>query len=145
MCVMKISTKGRYALKIMIDLAQHNDGEYISLKEIAARQDISIKYLETIISLLNKAGFVESLRGKSGGYRLTRSPKEYTAGSILKISEGSLAPVSCLSDETEKCEKAGECVSLPLWRNLDKVVDDYLESVTLKELIDMHDEQICCE
>ena len=131
---MKISTKGRYALKVMIDLAQHNDGEYISLKEIAVRQDISIKYLETIISLLNKAGFVESLRGKSGGY---------TAGSILKISEGSLAPVSCLSDEAGKCEKASECVSLPLWRNLDKVVDDYLESVTLKELLDMHDEPDC--
>ncbi len=139
---MKISTKGRYALKVMIDLAQHDDGEFIALKEIAARQDISIKYLETIISLLNKAGFVESLRGKSGGYRLTRSPDEYTAGSILKISEGSLAPVSCLYDDAEKCEKAGGCVSLPLWRKLDKVVDDYLESVTLKELIDMHDEQV---
>ena len=140
---MKISTKGRYALKVMINLAQHNDGEYISLKEIAVRQDISIKYLETIISLLNKAGFVESLRGKSGGYRVTRGPEEYTAGSILKISEGSLAPVSCLSDEAGKCEKASECVSLPLWRNLDKVVDDYLESVTLKELLDMHDEPDC--
>lgn len=133
---MKISTKGRYALKVMIDLAQHNDGTYISLKEIAERQDISIKYLEAIVGILNKAGFVSSQRGKSGGYRLSRGTDEYTAGSILKISEGSLAPVSCL-DGTAGCEKAEECVSLPLWRNLDRIVDDYLESVTLKDILEM--------
>ncbi len=133
---MRISTKGRYALKVMIDLAQHNDGTYISLKEIAARQDISIKYLEAIVGILNKAGFVGSQRGKSGGYRLLRDTGEYTAGSILKIAEGSLAPVSCL-DGASGCEKADECTSLPLWRNLDRVVDDYLESVTLKDILEM--------
>lgn len=133
---MKISTKGRYALKVMIDLAQHNDGTYISLKEIAKRQDISIKYLEAIVGILNRAGFVSSQRGKSGGYRLARGTDKYTVCSILKISEGSLAPVSCL-DTAEGCEKAGECVSLPLWKNLDRVVEDYLESVTLKDLLEM--------
>lgn len=133
---MRISTKGRYALKIMIDLAQHDDGEYVSLKEIAGRQDISIKYLEAIVGILNKSGFVSSQRGKSGGYRLAMAADKCTVGSILKISEGSLAPVSCLSDEGG-CDKAGECVSLPLWRNLDRIVDDYLESVTLKDLLEM--------
>ncbi len=137
---MKISTKGRYALKVMIDLAQHNDGTYISIKEIAERQEVSIKYLETIVSTLNKAGFVESQRGKSGGYRLARGPELFTVGAILKTSEGSLSPVSCLDGSESLCEKADECVSLPLWRNLDKVVDDYLESVTLKGLLDMHED-----
>lgn len=133
---MRISTKGRYALKVMIDLAQHDDGTYISIKEIAGRQGISIKYLEAIVGMLNKAEFVISQRGKSGGYRLSRKPDEYTAGSILKVSEGSLAPVSCL-DESGGCDKADECVSLPLWRNLDRIVDDYLESVTLKDVLEM--------
>ncbi|MBE5928518.1 MAG: RrF2 family transcriptional regulator [Lachnospiraceae bacterium] len=136
---MKISTKGRYALKVMIDLAQHNDGTYISIKEIAERQEVSTKYLEAIVGTLNRAGFVESQRGKSGGYRLAKSPELFTVGAILKISEGSLSPVSCLDSKDGLCEKAGECVSLPLWRNLDKVVDDYLESVTLKGLLEMRD------
>ena len=139
---MRVSTKGRYALRMMIEFGLNPD-QCTKISQVAARQSISDKYLEQIVSLLHKAGYVRSIRGAQGGYMLTRKPEEYTVGMILRAAEGSLAPVSCLSDEAGKCEKASECVSLPLWRNLDKVVDDYLESVTLKELLDMHDEPDC--
>lgn len=132
---MKISTKGRYALRVMIDLAEHNNGEFISLKDISIRQGISIKYLEAIIGILNKAGFVTSLRGKSGGYKLTKSPSEYTAGSILKLTEGNLAPVACLESEINQCSRSEYCVTLGFWKGLSNVIDQYVESVTLEDFL----------
>lgn len=132
---MKVSTKGRYALRVMIDLAQHKDEGFISLKEIATRQEISMKYLEMIVGILNRADFVLSLRGKSGGYKLSRAASQYTIGAILKLTEGSMAPVSCLECGANVCERADDCITLPLWKGLDKVIDDYLESITLEDLI----------
>lgn len=131
---MKISTKGRYALRVMLDLAQHRGDGYISLKDIADRQGVSMKYLESIAAMLNKAGLVDSLRGKSGGYRLNRADGAYTAGEILKLTEGSLAPVACL--ESGGCRRAEECLTLPLWKKLDDMIDSYLESVTLEDLLE---------
>jgi Rrf2 family protein len=133
---MMISTKGRYALRIMTDLAQNGEGKYISLKDIANRQEISMKYLEMIVSILHKGGMVTSLRGKSGGYKLTKKPEEYTLGSILKLTEGSLAPVNCLEVGVEACARAEGCITLPLWKNLNRIIDDYLEQYTLKDLIE---------
>lgn len=141
---MKVSTKGRYALRIMIDLAQHNEGAAISLKDIAERQEVSAKYLELIISILNKAGFVASTRGKSGGYRLTREPAQYTVGAILKLTEGSLAPVACLGSGESTCLRAEHCVALPMWQNLDRIIDEYLESVTLASLIEQAQQNHIC-
>ena len=131
---MMISTKGRYALRVMIDLAEHNVGEYIPLKDIAERQMISEKYLESIISVLAKAGFLAGLRGKGGGYKLTRPPEAYTVGSILKLTEGSLAPVSCLEQKPNTCSRAEECRTLPLWEKLDTLIDNFLESYTVADL-----------
>lgn len=132
---MKITTKGRYALRVMIDLAQHEGEGYISLKEIAQRQGISMKYLESIVSLLNKAGELSSQRGKDGGYKLIRPASEYTIAQILKLSEGSLTPVACLDYGTDNCEKSADCITLPMWRKLDGVIEEYLDSVTLENLI----------
>ncbi|MFI3313002.1 MAG: RrF2 family transcriptional regulator [Eubacteriales bacterium] len=132
---MKVSTKGRYALRIMIDLAQNSDGGPVSLKEIANRQGVSAKYLELIVSTLNKAGFVKSTRGKAGGYRLARAAEEYSVGSILKLTEGNLAPVACLESGENSCIRAAECVALPMWQKLDGIIDDYLEGVNLMDLI----------
>ncbi|MDD4716148.1 MAG: RrF2 family transcriptional regulator [Oscillospiraceae bacterium] len=131
---MMISTKGRYALNILLDLSQHADEGYISLKKISQRQKLPIKYLEAIVSVLNKSGMVESLRGKEGGYRLTKKPEDYTIGSIIKLAEGSIAPVSCL--ESENCAQACHCLTLPLWMKLEGLIDAYLESVTLKDLLE---------
>lgn len=132
---MMISTKGRYALRVMIDLATQDKLAYIPLKEITARQNISTKYLESILSSLVKAGFIVGIRGKGGGYRLTREPESYTVGSILKITEGSLAPVSCLQADSPVCLRREQCPTRPVWENLDKLIDDYLESVTMADLI----------
>lgn len=132
---MKISTKGRYALRVMLDLAVCEEGEFISLKEISDRQEISRKYLEMIVSMLNRAGYVVSLRGKSGGYRLAKKPEEYTVGAILKLTEGSMSPVTCLDCRGENCNRADSCLTLPLWENLDHLIDEYLESVTLEDLL----------
>lgn len=132
---MLISTKGRYALRVMIELAQHNDGEHISLSEIAAKQDISVKYLESIIAVLSKAGLVDGLRGKGGGYKLNRKPDEYSVGEILTLVEGSLAPVACLECEENKCERSDTCKTLPVWKKLDSLICDYLNSITLADLI----------
>ena len=133
---MRVSTKGRYALRIMIDLAQHEaDGGAISLKDIARRQEVSAKYLELIIAILNKAGFVLSTRGKAGGYRLAKPASAYTVGSILKLTEGSLAPVACLGPGESTCARAQQCAALPMWEQLDRIIDEYLESVTLQDLI----------
>ena len=133
---MLISTKGRYALRVMIDLAEHQSEEFISLKEIAQRQEISEKYLESIIRILVKAKVVESLRGKGGGYRLRKAPEQYTVDSILRLTEESLAPVTCLESNAEACSRSGGCRTLALWQGLDKVIREYLESVTIVDLAD---------
>lgn len=133
---MKVSTKGRYALRVMLDLAMHEGDGNISLKDVAERQGVSLKYLEMIISILNKSGFVTSQRGKSGGYQLAKKPEEYTAGSILKVMEGSLAPVGCLAGEESRCSRAAACLTLPMWKGLDKLIDDYLEGITLADLLE---------
>ena len=133
---MLISTKGRYALRILIDLAEHQTDEFISLRGIAQRQEISEKYLESIIRMLVKAKVVDSLRGKGGGYRLKKDPDQYTVGSILRLTEESLAPVSCLVENAEACPRAGRCRTLALWQGLDKVIYEYLESVTVADLME---------
>lgn len=133
---MLISTKGRYALRVMIDLAEHQTDAFISLRGIAQRQEISEKYLESIIRMLVKARVLESLRGKGGGYKLKKSPAEYTVGSILRLTEESLAPVACLEEGAETCPKAAKCRTLSLWKGLDKVIHDYLESVTIADLME---------
>ena len=130
---MNITTKGRYALQVMLDLARQEPGEYVSLKAVADRQEISVKYLEAIVSVLAKAGLVESTRGKMGGYRLTRAPEDYTVGSVLKLVEGTLAPVSCRQEDA--CPKHDQCLSLPLWEKLDEIVDGFLESVTIADVL----------
>lgn len=132
---MKISTKGRYALRTMVDLAKQENNAPISLKEIALRQDISVKYLESIVAVLHKAGFVASTRGKRGGYTLTKDPADYTVGAILKLTEKTLAPVTCLEEEEGACTRADQCSTLPLWQELDQLIDRYLESVTLADLL----------
>ncbi len=132
---MLISTKGRYALRVMLELAQYPKGEYVPLTVVAESQEISEKYLESIISALSKSGFVDGLRGKGGGYRLNRAPEEYTVGSILRIVEGSIAPVACLVDDnTQKCGRSTCCRTLPVWENLGKLIDNYLDSVTLADM-----------
>ena len=137
---MKISTKGRYALRLMLDLALNNTGEAVSLKDIARRQDISDKYLEQIISILNKAGYVRSIRGAQGGYMLAREPETYTAGTILRLTEGSMKQVACLEDEPNQCSRAGECVTLRLWKMLDEAIEGVLDKVTLQDLKDWYEE-----
>ena len=133
---MKISTKGRYALRLMLDLALASPGEPVPLRDVAQRQEISEKYLESIIRTLVKAKVVESLRGKGGGYRLTKNPEQYTVGSILRLTEESLAPVACLEETAGTCPRSGQCRTLALWQGLDKVIQDYLESVTIADLIE---------
>ena len=132
---MLISTKGRYALRVMIDLAEHQTDGYIPLKEVAQRQDISEKYLETIIRLLVKANILSGLRGKGGGYKLTKSPAPSTVGSILRLPEVSLAPVSCLGPGAAVCARAAECRTLHMWQGLDKVINEYLDNVTIADLM----------
>ena len=129
---MNITTKGRYALRIMIDLGQQEEGTPVSLKTISQRQGISMKYLEAIAAVLTKAGFIASSRGKNGGYRLTRLPEEYSIGEILRQTEGSLAPVSCLESG---CPNSDGCITLPLWAGLDRRIDEYLNSVTLGHVL----------
>ena len=133
---MKISTKGRYALRLMLDLALNNTGAAVSLKDIAKRQSISDKYLEQIISILNKAGFVKSIRGPQGGYKLTRQPKDYTVGMILRLTEGNMAVVSCLEGDVNECERQKECMTLALWQQISKAVNDVIDNTTLEDLIE---------
>lgn len=132
---MKISTKGRYALRFMIDLAAHSEDGYVSLAEIAKRQGISKKYLEQIIPALLHADFLDTERGTHGGYKLKKSPTEYSVGEILRLSEGTLAPVECLRDEINNCDKRCDCVTLPIWIGLEKVINDYLNGITLDDVI----------
>ena len=133
---MMISTKGRYALRVMIDIAVYSNGNYISLKDVSARQEISVKYLEQVISLLNKAGFLHSLRGNNGGYKLAKDPSAYTAGDILRAAEGSLAPIACLQDEQNHCDRRDQCTTLSFWEQYYRVITDYVDGVTLQELAD---------
>lgn len=132
---MIVSTKGRYALRVMIDLAEHRTEKYVPLKEVAARQEISEKYLENILKVLVQNGFLEGLRGKGGGYRLTRTPAQYSVGEILRLTEGSLAPVTCLEGEENTCPRAGHCHTLPMWEKLDSLINGYLDSVSLADLL----------
>ena len=132
---MIISTRGRYALRVMIDLAEHNDGGYIAMKEVAARQDISLKYLEKILPLLVGEKMIEGVHGKGGGYRLTRKPEEYRVGDILRLTEGDLAPVACLECNAEPCKRTADCRTLPMWNKLNGLINDYLDSVTIADLM----------
>lgn len=133
---MKISTKGRYALRMMLDLAENKGEKPVSIKEISARQDISEKYLEQIISVLNKAGFVKSVRGPQGGYMLLKEPKEYTVGMILRLTEGSLAPVECLEFEENTCPRREKCVTLKVWKKLDISIKQVVDNITLVDLLE---------
>lgn len=132
---MMISTKGRYALRVMIDLAEHSGDGYIAMKTVAKRQDISLKYLEKILPSLVADGLVEGLHGKGGGYKLSKDPSEITAAEIIKNAENGIATVACLEDGAAPCEKADRCKTLPMWKGLSKVVDDYLAGITLDTLI----------
>ena len=132
---MIISTRGRYALRVMLDLAENGNGEYIAMKKIAERQGISLKYLERILPVLTQNYIVEGVQGKGGGYRLTRKPEEYKVGEILRLTEGDLAPVSCLECGTEPCPKRDVCKTLPMWTKLHDMIGEYLDSVTLADLL----------
>lgn len=132
---MRVSTKGRYALRVMVDLAEHNTGEFIPLKDIAERQELSQKYLESIVVVLSKAKFVTGQHGKGGGYKLNRAPGEYSVGSILKLTEGTLSPVVCLDGEENTCCRASECRTLPMWKELDHLIENYLNGITVADLI----------
>ena len=129
---MIVSTKGRYALRVMVGLAMRNQGEYVPLKEIAEEEDISQKYLESIMSILSKAGFVDAVHGKGGGYRLNRPAESYTVGSILKLTEGNLSPVSCTS---QGCSRPTCCKAMPMWERLEKMIDDFFEGITIADLL----------
>ena len=133
---MKISTKGRYALRVMIDLAEHDCGKYIPLRDIAQRQEISKKYLEQIVPMLGKSDILRTTRGYQGGYRLARAPKDYTVGEILRLTEGGLAPVACLEQHPNTCPRCGECATLPMWEGLERVIRSYLDGITLQDLLE---------
>ena len=138
---MKISTKGRYALRLMLDLAVYNTGEPISLKDGAKRHNISEKYMEQIISVLNKAGFVRGIRGAQGGYLLSRAPKDYTVGMILRLTEGELAPVACVGQNPIDCERRSSCVTVRIWEKLYDAISEVVDNITLQDLVDWHNEQ----
>ncbi|MDL2218023.1 RrF2 family transcriptional regulator [Christensenellaceae bacterium OttesenSCG-928-M15] len=133
---MMVSTKGRYALRVMIDLAENAEGDYTPMKNVAERQEISLKYLERIMPVLSKNKLVEGIHGKGGGYRLNRPPKEYSVGEILRLTEGDLAPVACLKNDADACQRADGCRTLPMWDKLNRIIGDYLDSVTLADLMD---------
>ena len=132
---MNITSKGRYALRVMLDLAQHREEGYISLKTIAERQGYSMKYLEMIVGSLKRAGLVASIRGKEGGYQLVRDPEDYTIGEILRCIEDNLAPVACIKAGDICCEHAGECMTVPMWKELDDITNAYLDGVSLQDLL----------
>lgn len=138
---MKISTKGRYALRLMLDLATYNTGEPVSIKDIAKRQQISEKYLEQIISILNKAGYVRSIRGSQGGYLLKKNPDEYTVGMLLRLTEGDLSPVSCAAVENNECERRDSCVTVRVWRQINEAVNNVVDNITLEDLLEWQAEK----
>ncbi|MCR5625925.1 MAG: Rrf2 family transcriptional regulator [Lachnospiraceae bacterium] len=137
---MRISTKGRYAVSVMLDLALHNDGEYVKVKEISSRQQISEKYLEQIIAILNKAGYVKSLRGAKGGYMIADSPEKYTIGMILRLTEGSMAPVACLEEGAEECKRSGVCETVSIWKTLTDAINEVVDNITIADLVKKHHE-----
>lgn len=141
---MKISTKGRYAVRLMLDLAQNDTGECIKVKDIAARQGISEKYLEQIIAILNKAGYVKSVRGAQGGYRIAKDPQEYTVGMILRLTEGSLAPVACLEESYGECERCDTCETLDVWKDLHSAINRVVDGVTIADLVEKRKERKKC-
>ncbi|WP_130836311.1 RrF2 family transcriptional regulator [Lachnoclostridium sp. Marseille-P6806] len=138
---MKVSTKGRYAFRMMVDLGVHNTGEFISLKDISRRQGITVKYLEQIVTTLTRSGFLRSQRGNNGGYRLAREPKEYTVGEILRVMEGPLSPVACLDDPDNICPRSAMCATLPFWQGLDQVIREYVDRFTLQDILDQMEKQ----
>ena len=133
---MKISTKGRYSLRMLLDLAEHQNDGYVALKDIAQRQNISKKYLEQIVPILNKSEILRTNRGFQGGYRLAKAPDQYTVGEILRLTEGSLAPVACLEHEPNDCQRCGECATLPVWQGLYRRINEYLDGITLQDILD---------
>ncbi|MCI5585139.1 MAG: Rrf2 family transcriptional regulator [Lachnospiraceae bacterium] len=139
---MKFSTKGRYALRMLVDLAQHEDEGFIALKDIAKRQNISKRYLEQIVPLLNNGDILCTNRGYMGGYKLAKSAKDYTVGDILRLTESGLAPVSCLEPGANPCERADECATLPMWQGLHQIITEYLDGITLKDLADQQRENL---
>lgn len=139
---MKISTKGRYAVRVMLDLALNNNGECVKVKDIAARQGISEKYLEQIIASLNKAGYVKSVRGAQGGYRLSKKPEDYTVGMILRTTEGSLAPVACLDEGADECERCDTCETLEVWKKLYDAVNSVVDTITVADLVNDHNKRV---
>ncbi len=138
---MKISTKGRYALRMLIDLAEHQNDGFIALKDVAQRQGISKKYLEQIVPILNKTDMLKTNRGYQGGYMLAKPPRKYTVGAILRLTEGSLSPVACLDQNPIQCERSSECATLPIWQGLYKVISDYLDNITLQDILDQQQER----
>ena len=139
---MKVSTKGRYALRLMIDLAEHEAGEYIPLKEISSRQNVSVKYLEQIVTQLSRAGLLRSVRGAQGGYRLAKAPEEYSAGEILRVTEGGLAPIACLEATAEVCPRSTSCETLDFWIGLEDVINRYVDNTTLADLVRQHQRKL---
>ena len=139
---MKISTKGRYALRMMLDIAQHDTGEPVRIKDISARQDISLKYLEQIVSVLVRANYLRSIRGPQGGYRLTKKPEEYVVGDILRLTEGSLSPVECLSTDRNECPRADSCVTLRIWKELDEAIRSVVDKYTLEDLLNWSEQTV---
>lgn len=129
-----VSTRGRYALRVMIDLAEHNNGSYIPMKDVATRQELSLKYLERILPTLTKAKLIEGVHGKGGGYKLTRLPENYTVGEILRLTEGDLAPVACLSPDAEPCERASECRTLKMWKGFYDITNKYFDGISIADL-----------
>ena len=138
---MMVSTRGRYALRVMIDLAEHSDGKYISMKSVAERQQISLKYMEKILPLLVSANMVEGVQGKGGGYKLTRNPQDYPVGEILRLTEGSISPVACLDCGAERCGRKLDCRTLPMWQQLDGIISQYLDNITLASLMKNDDDK----
>lgn len=138
---MKISAKGRYGLRLMLDLAANNTGEWISLKDVSRRQGISVKYLEQIVTALSRAGLLRSSRGPQGGYMLVKSPAQYTVGDILRAMEGELVPVACMEDAQNRCPRKAYCPTLPFWQGLYQVINDYLDSKTLEDLLNEQTQQ----
>lgn len=132
---MFISTRGRYALRVLLDLAERDSGHYIPMKEVANRQELSLKYIERIVPILTKNGFIEGVHGKGGGYRLKKEPREYKVGDILRLAEGDLAPVSCLECGAKPCERAEKCLTLPMWKRFKEMTDEYFDGITLEDLL----------
>ncbi|MDR0871509.1 MAG: Rrf2 family transcriptional regulator [Planctomycetaceae bacterium] len=134
---MKVSTKGRYALRMMLDLAEHRNDGFVALKDVARRQDISKKYLEQIVTVLNRSDFLQTNRGSQGGYRLAKPPNRYTLGSILRLTEGSIAPVPCLDHGPASCVRSDFCTAVGVWKGLEKVIANYLDGITLQDILDI--------